>query len=513
MTLPYSPPGVTVSEVVDPTIAPLIAPPALIALVGPANGHITRRQLLTFRQVDEEEVPVPLNVPNGSIVTEVTKVEDAVYNSDKVYVEEDDYIVNISEEGSQSPTNDAATIERVPPSEDEEEENTGGTIPQGVAPDYEYSVYVTFKYIPEDYWEPYRVTNLFEVYDRFGQSLDVSGADVSINSPLSYAAEVAFENGATELICQPLFENANAPVQPTDPTEAQNWEATLTALRVAPDVNLIAPIIPSGMATSDQFAVMQKVQDHINYMRTEDQEYIIGVFGVDSVNSSITAQDIRTQARALAGRFGGQLAQQMVLISPSKFVRPYRSGGLLVGGQYMASAVAGMIAARPVYQSLTRKIVSGFVDIAEARTKAQKNQDAASGLMVIEIRNNSMEVRHALTLDTTSTAAKELSIVRAKHRVIESVKQTIDTQIIGQVIADGEAPTVVRSAVIGVLDQLRSERDIVAYGDIQSRVSSIDPTVVEIRFSYAPAFPVNYVNVVFSLDLSGGLLTAETEQG
>jgi hypothetical protein len=131
--------------------------------------------------------------------------------------------------------------------------------------------------------------------------------------------------------------------------------------------------------------------------------------------------------------------------------------------------------------------------------------------MVIEIRNGVMQVRHALTLDTTSTATKELSVVRAKHRVIESVKQTLDTQIVGQVVADGEAPIVVRSAVIGVLDQLRSERDVVTYGDVQARVSSIDPTVVEVRFSYAPAFPVNYINVTFSLDLSGGTI-ATTEE-
>jgi hypothetical protein len=100
--------------------------------------------------------------------------------------------------------------------------------------------------------------------------------------------------------------------------------------------------------------------------------------------------------------------------------------------------------------------------------------------------------------------ARDLGIVRAKHRVVESVRDTLEEQIIGQVIADGEAPFVVRSAVIGVLEELRIADDIVAFTDVQARTKSLDPTTIEVRFSYSPAFPVNYVDVNFSLDLTGG---------
>jgi hypothetical protein len=556
MAIPYSPPNVTVTEVVDPTVAPLIAPPALLAVVGLTNGYITKQQVVTFSKattqlngsyssgttltvdstagfassgtivvdgdsatytgktattftgisgldaasdndVVEQEQKVALIVPNGAVVAEISSVISNIYNSDASYQSTSDYVADISGD-PQSTTVNSATIQRV----------TDGDIPSGSAPDYETSVKVTFTYVPEDYWSPVRFTSLAQVVERFGSALDTSETAPTINSPLSYAAEIAFENGATEVVCQPLFNNPSSPSQPEDDTTPQDWEDSLAALRVLPDVNLIVPAHSGG---SNQFLIMQKVQDHINYMRNEDQQYILGILGVDSVTSSVSAETVRSNAQTIAGRFGGALAQQLVLVSPSKFVRPYRGAGIIVGGQYAAAGVAGMIASRPVYQSLTRKPIAGFVDIAEARTKAQKNEDASNGLMVIEIRNGVMQVRHALTLDTTSTATKELSVVRAKHRVIESVKQTLDTQIVGQVVADGEAPIVVRSAVIGVLDQLRSERDVVTYGDVQARVSSIDPTVVEVRFSYAPAFPVNYINVTFSLDLSGGTI-ATTEE-
>ena len=223
---------------------------------------------------------------------------------------------------------------------------------------------------------------------------------------------------------------------------------------------------------------------------------------------------LRTHATTVAARYGGEMAEQTVLISPSKFYRltpTAESTQIAVGGQYMAAAIAGMVASRPVSQSLTRKIVSGFSAVGERRELQDKNTDAAAGLVVIEPKATAIQIRHGITTNVSGGASKrEISVVRAKHVVIESLQDTIETQIIGQVIADGDAPLIVRSAVISVLEELRLASDIVEYGDVQAAQQSLDPTVIEVRFSYRPAFPVNYVNIVFSLDLTTGTLT-ETE--
>jgi len=87
--------------------------------------------------------------------------------------------------------------------------------------------------------------------------------------------------------------------------------------------------------------------------------------------------------------------------------------------------------------------------------------------------------------------------------MIESLRQTIDTQIIGSVPADGNAPFLVKNAVIGVLEALRGTAELVDYQGVQARTLVGDPTTVEVRFSYLPAFPLNFVHIVFSVDLTG----------
>jgi hypothetical protein len=91
--------------------------------------------------------------------------------------------------------------------------------------------------------------------------------------------------------------------------------------------------------------------------------------------------------------------------------------------------------------------------------------------------------------------------------MILSVMQTIDQNIIGQVVADNNAPLVIESAIRSVLQTLVDDRDIVGYSDVVATVKDVNPTIIDVTFSYRPAFPVNYVNVSFAVDLTSGSLT------
>ncbi len=106
-------------------------------------------------------------------------------------------------------------------------------------------------------------------------------------------------------------------------------------------------------------------------------------FGEDS--STNVANAVRAtlinHGTTLAGRYGGRLAEQTVLINGAKYGRSLPTTGqrLIVGGQYMAAAIAGMISGNEVSQTLTRKQVSGFTETLESRTLFDKNDDAANG--------------------------------------------------------------------------------------------------------------------------------------
>lgn len=495
MALAYKPPSVTVTEIVTPTISPLLAAPALIGIVGLSQGYQVRTD--QFALVGTSPIVLP-GLPAGSTVSSVDFVKDAVdpskgQTNGNGYTLTTDYTVNLG----------AGTISRV----------GAGAIADGRL------VNVTYKYIPTDYFSPIRLSDMGSIENRFGPGLDSTGTTIS--SPLSYAAQIAFENGASSVVLQPLFVRGtpgDATTTPSAPNPTQaaaltSWSDTFWVLRDIEDINVLVPIVGQSMPNvgdAVQLSIMQAAQDHVNFMASQ-QQMVVTVLGEDSSASSSVAQKatLLTHASTLAGRYGGAMAQQTVFVSPAKYTRALPSLGrqITVGGQYMAAGIAGMLASRPVSAALTRKFVSGFTSVADARDLQEKNTDAGTGLLVVENVRGNIVVRHGITLDVTSTQNRELSVVRAKHRMIESVRDTIDKQIIGQVIADNNAPSVVSSTVALVLEGLRRDGDIVDYSGVESRYLSLDPTTVEVRFSYRPAFPLNYVNIVFSIDLTTGIVS------
>lgn len=496
MALAYRPPGVGVSETVTPQISPLLAAPALVALIGLSQGYQTRTDQFVLPGTSPVALP---GLPAGATVSSITSVKDAL-NPNKGaadgsgYLLTSDYTVSLG----------AGTITRV----------GAGSIADGAL------INVTYRYIPVDYFAPTRMYDLGSVESRYGAGLDPTGT--TVNSAVSYAASIAFENGSESVVIQPLFKR----LTPGDPTTAAGqpdatqaaavatWQDTTYILRDIEDINVIVPVVGQSQANVTDAAMLsieQVVQDHMYFMANQ-QQYIVSVYGEDSSASSSVAQKgtIQSHANTLRGRYGGAMAECSVLVNTSKFTRSLPNFGqsITLGGQYMAVALAGMLSSRPVSVSLTRKYISGFTGVSDSRDLNEKNSDAATGLLVVEQKGQNCVVRHAITLDQSGAARRELSVVRAKHRMIESVRDTLDRQIIGNIVADGNATSVVRSTVIGVLEQLRQDRDLVDYSGVVARLMSLEPTMIQVAFSYRPAFPLNYIDVVFSLDLTTGTVAA-----
>jgi hypothetical protein len=498
MPLAYRQPGVRVSETVTPQISPLVAAPADVCLVGRARGYQIKTD--QFILSGTSAIPLP-GLPVGATLTAVDSVKDA-YDPSKGnangsgYTVTTDYTVQTA----------GGTITRV----------GAGAITDGRL------VNVTYRYVAADYWDPIRLYDMAAVEERFGPSVNTAGT--AISSHLSYAASLAFENGAPSVVCQALFRRATPgdpntvrnDVDDTQAAAASSWTDTLFVLRDIEDINILVPVVGQSQANvgdATWLSIAQTFQDHVQYMKGQDQHMIV-VLGEDSSASATVAQKatLRTHAQTLAGRYGGAVAENTVFVSPSKFRRAFPAYGSTsyVGGQFVAAGIAGMIASRPVSSALTKKSVSGFIEVspwASGLSVQDQNDDAAVGLMVISQSRGLITVRHSVTLATDSAARRELSVVRAKHRLIESVRDTLDRQIIGNLIADENAPFVVSSAVSGVLAELLQMRDIVDYGPPSARMLSLEPTTIQVKFSYRPAFPVNYIDVSFSLDLTTQTVT------
>lgn len=382
------------------------------------------------------------------------------------------------------------------------------------------TVKVSYQATRPDYFLPIRCYSYAEVEARFGKALDPLTGEIL--SPLSFGAFMAWNNGVSDVVCQAVFHTADASDSqatrsaPTDRTSdvtgyVADWQSSLQSLRDFPDINVIVPIVGQDTYLTDgnMRSIFGYVQDHINF-QAENDEHVVAVLGEDSSQAVGRASlaTLQSHAQSLGTH---EMAARTVLVSPASFAFPnsnlpkqYQA----IGGQYVAAALAGQLAQRPIQDALTRKSVVGVFDVLDYRSKEDKNNDAQSGLMVIERRNNTVIVRHAITTAVSDPNSQELSVVRAKLYMMESLRRTLDARIIGQIPADDAAPTVVGATVQGVLETLTQAQAIVGYSALQVRsLSPAQPATMEVRFNYRPSYPLNYIDIKFSVDVSGSSST------
>lgn len=496
----YVPPSVSVTEEASPPqVSPIVASPNDILLVGPSQGYQTHQETVTLT-TPGTSVKLPYldslnkNVANSATLVSVTSVTNFFTPTSTAYALTTDYTVNTG-------TGSIAIA------------SSGSSIPNNTV------VLVTYKWIPSNYFFPHRFEDIGSVAAVYGPAFDTTGS--TINSPLTFAASLALANGAGSVILQPLFRNETDPPTPTtpklQPTEEQikeqtTWADTLNLAKgLVQNVDITVPIIGQSMTNvtdAAQLTVYNTVQSFLQQLNQE-QIYSLAIFGDDSSNSTSKGQmkKIRENAESLKSSYGGTLNQQMIYLNTSNFqIALPNAGGstkyLSVGGCYVAAALAGAIASRPIASAMTRKGIGGFTAVLDQRSLQDKNTDAGLGLFVVEQIGGNIRCRHSITLDSSSAARREVSVVRAKFNMIASIKETLENQIIGQIIADAHSPFIVRSAIVGVLSALQSAGGILDFSQPKAEISSIDPTTIKASFSYRPAFPLNYIEVVFALDLS-----------
>lgn len=500
MALNYTPPGVNIQEVVGTNVSPSLASPTTLCLVGVASGSINNSIQITLEDGDADgnpatpDSPVPVTLtglPLDADLNSVVEVRDAFNGT--LYTPGTDYTVNSTD---RSITRSAT-----------------GAITDGTV------VRVQYNYTPADYFDAQRFDSFQAVEDRFGSAWSVDG--LSIGSPLSHAALIAFQNGAPFVVLQPLYKSTGNgdKTEPTaaDAAQATTWAATLTGLQIRDDINVVVPVVGElnspntgeSISTNALFSIWSEVARFVWYQRTQEQ-FVFAIFGEDSSTGvDVTSASIINNALAYQGLYGGDIAESAVVVSPAKFVRETAAPNqtMYVGGQWVAVAIAGQFASRRVQTPLTRKPIVGFTQVAEKRPKEVKNAEAANGICVVEQRGTTVQVRHGVTTDNTSVARSEISVVRSKYFVVESLYNTFESQIIGQVVADTEAPVVVRTAVISTLEQVKSLGVISRYANVDARLLVNDPTTVEVRFSFTPLFPINHIDIIFSLDFANNTIT------
>lgn len=570
----YSSPGVTVTEIQNPTVAPFIASPATLAIVGAAQGFQNASESVTLNgttaytlkntgvqsnTVSVVDLATGTTINVGNYVVVQTADPDGVANSGDetysiartavpttapsvaagtgtltgTYVYAISFVnpigetaigpqssqVTLSAQGTNltnipvdtSGTNTATarniyrakvtnsvvgTFHLVATLTDNTTTSTTDTVSDTTANANPVpkvgivdggQVIVAYEYTNVGYYQAQSFTDFPSVVAAYGAPYNpVTGA---VTSDLSFAAMLAFQNGASELITVAAASESD--------TDLENAISQLVSV----DVPLVTVVSGSSNVHSSLIA-------HVNSMNTQGM-YRLGVIGKDGTTTSYTASQLQLAAKGIND-------EAIVLVSPATFVltNPADSTKTYnIGGHFAASAVAGMFAARDVQYPLTRKFLAGFSGIYDTRTPTQQVQDSQAGLLeIVQVggAGGPLQVRHGVTTAVGSINTAEASVIRAKHEMARRLLNTLNQAIVGQVLRFDEVNIIVGSLVSGILEQLVTEQAIQAYANVTANTVPNNPTAVQVSYSYLPSFPVNNVNVTFTIDTNTGDFTGVT---
>lgn len=471
-----------------PTIAPVGAAPSSVCLIGKGAGYHSFTETVSFASVTSAVLTKKGIDVTSVVVTGFVTDPSVTGGSIPKTFEKDiagspgtpkDYSLTVDASGGAA--NSITTLVKT----------SGGKIESGFP-----EVQVSYRYTDAEYY----ALNTFEDYSSFvgayGPALNsTTGAIVS---PLSLAAQFAFVNGATRIHAVALSGTGTPQQQFADAYGLMSGSNI--------DADLVVPLwdaivdgaVLGGMLQTLNAALLADANDAVLRM---------AVVGFETGYAGTPSQ--------LATVLASAPSKRIVVPWPNKFsfFNGYTNTTVDLPAYYMAAALAGQLVSRTQQQPLTLKKPQGFAGIpaltARAMTKSVKNQLAAAGACVIETdRSGVLVVRHGLTTNYAGgVLTREISLVRSQDGLYNLVNSTLNAAgLIGQPIT-AETPLHVKSIVSGALENAKATGLIVDYLGLAVRQQILpggDPTVIEVRFSYRPSFPLNYIEVGFTVDTATG---------
>ena len=324
-----------------------------------------------------------------------------------------------------------------------------------------------------------------------------STSSASINSPASLAAYLAFQNGARVVTC------VNLPASGTSTTDFMN--TIISGVSSNPGIDVIVPLKYDSSVTSTGLFVQLS-----NFLNAQAAKgiYQRAFVGLDStVSSASLINTCNSITSALSSTRMTLTAPQTITINPGINSTSALATGLIdIAGYYIAAATAGLFAGQAdVYVPITRKTVNGFVNIPNQISTTDSDTIQSFGTTVVRQRKDgSIYVRHGLTTNTSNWMTQEISINAIGDRLAHNIANTLESSnIIGSPLTQTTLITL-QSITHSVLLTAVNSSLIQSFQNLSFSVDPVNPTTVNIAFQYAPTVPLNYVQVVFSLNSQSG---------
>lgn len=332
----------------------------------------------------------------------------------------------------------------------------------------------SYNYLPADYYTPTYVTSWREVKEMFGAGWNTDG---SVSSELSRAAYVAFQNGAPGMYL--------VPVQPTggETATALDWADAFERMDAIENVDIIVPV-------SGDSAVHELANSYINSRLINEMESRI-IVGYDGTANIVPSASLIQSAQRFA-------SERVAVVSPSTIVmtNPITSINEVVPGYLLAVAVGAYSSSVPQYTPLTNKLIYGFYDNNETRTKTEQKNEIANGVMYIG--TDQIKIVHGVTTDTSSIIRREYSVSIVKDMLFRRLRNLYG-DVIGQPLT-ARTTANVQANTLSFLANLLNAGYINDFHSISVLQDTSELTKLNVSFSYLPVFGVNYIEVTFTID-------------
>jgi hypothetical protein len=497
----YQPPGVYVQATNAPIITPTGVAPQTMTLIGPAAGYRTATQSfliyaatayqLSFTGVFTTAVVGPPAIAAPVVTITATGVVLTVGT---------DYNLTVVPDPSGTAALAVTTVTRV---------STSPNVTEGT------QVSITYNYADITYYQPQLFTDQQSVVNAYGPSflsvVPTTPGATQIANPLTFAAQLAFTNGANQLIAIAL--------NPANGTLEQQYEAAYNLILSNYGATILVPVwtddltVPGGSSTTAFAAQLAADLNAACNVAAADGYPRIGIFGLPRLyNESVTPP----------GSFAANIdSERLVLVYPEiiQVYNPVTGQVFTASGCYMAAGFGGQLSALPVNTGMTSQVLSGFsLTQAEIQwmTNAFMNNLAASGISIVyQNYQGALQVRHGLTTNMSALNYREISMVRQSDALLIAVEQGMQVSgLIGTPIIATTVATV-QAALIGILQQQMNSGVIQNFINVTANEQQSpggDPTIIACSFQYLPAIPLNYITVTFSINLTSGQVSTQSAQ-
>jgi hypothetical protein len=478
----YVPPGVYVTADTSTVASAVGAGPTVVCLVGPGLGYQTYVDHVVFVNTTDSEVLTQEGINQNSVA-----VSSTVNGTTTNYILGTDYTLSSTDSSAPDSVTTIAIV-------------GSGSITPGTTVD------VNYRYADAGYYGLNQFGDFQSLANVYGQPFNnVTGA---IQSPLTLAAQIAFENGANIVF-------AVAPTPSGSLSDQYNAAYALTLTNY--DISLVVPVFPAGTGSGtlkdldSATAYIAGFAAHLGL--AEDEGFPrCGIFGVpDTFDSSVTPDQLAVQFNN----------RRVVFVWPNRlnYYSSTLNGTQVIGGSYLAAACAGILANNPTAQGLTKRQVTSIssiaTDIVPQQTTSNKNLWSSKGVAVLESnRSGQLTIRHGTTTAPASTTNREFNIVRCQDELFKNIQLSLESaELVGTPI-DAETTLAVKGIISGALEAALGANTIQGYNNLAVRQQTLpngDPTAIEAVFQYKPTYPLNYITVTFSFDLSTGDITSSTD--